>query len=104
MSGIAGILSLDGKSIHRRQFEAIGKSLLHRGSVTADWSTSNSIGLTQILTREGPEYAHESLPFSNKETNSTIVGDARLDNREDLMRILIGSSRPSLALPTKKSF
>jgi asparagine synthetase B (glutamine-hydrolysing) len=81
MSGIFGILNLDGAPIGRDRLEEMASLLVRRGpDRTGIWYSAN-VGLGQTLLATTPEAVGERLPLTHRASGCVITGDVRLDNR-----------------------
>lgn len=94
MSAIFGIFYRDGRPVEPRLLEKMSNILAHRGSdATGVWH-NGSIGLGNRMLWTTPESLHEKLPKVSRDPELVITADARLDNREELLRAL-GYSSPA---------
>lgn len=105
MSGIAGIVNLDGAPADRELLDRMAFFLGYRGpDATTVWA-SGSVGLVHTLLRTTPESAREQQPAS-LDGAVWITADARLDGRDDLIAefrargrdCAFGSTEPELLL------
>jgi asparagine synthase (glutamine-hydrolysing) len=88
MSGIAGILKLDGAPVEQAALERMVSNLQRRGpDATAIWC-NGAIALGQTTLRASPRPTSEKRPYNLGRDNLTITADARLDNRAELIRQL----------------
>jgi len=85
MSGIAGIVALDGASPTASQIEAMTAPLARRGPDGTHILVQNQAALGHTLLATTPEALVEVLPLTDDRTGCTITADARLDNRDELM-------------------
>lgn len=94
MSGILGILNLDGAPAATTDLAAIASLLERRGpDGTGLWSEGSAgLGHTRLTTT--PELAFEHQPVAHVASGCVITADVRLDNREELLGAL-GLSGPS---------
>ena len=96
MSGICGIINLDGKPVALETLEAMMAALAHRGIDGSGTWREGPTALGHQMLHLTPESLSEELPFSEPEARLAITADARLDNREELFRQLeISASRQS---------
>lgn len=86
MSGICGILRLDGAA--PEGLEEMTERLAHRGPEGAHHFHEGPCALGHTLLATTPEAEHETLPLTHAETGCTITADIRLDNRDELMPAL----------------
>ena len=88
MSGICGILSLDGSTPDPADIQAIAASLERRGPDGTHVWNSGPIALGHTLLATTPEALTEVLPLTDPQSGCTITADVRLDNREELIAAL----------------
>jgi asparagine synthase (glutamine-hydrolysing) len=88
MSGICGIVRLDGGTPSPAEIAPMCKVLQRRGpDGTATWvGECAALGHTSLVTT--PEALVERLPLTHAESGCAITADARLDNREELLATL----------------
>lgn len=82
MSGICGILRLDGAL--PEGLEAMAAQMQTRGPDGTHLFRNGSCGLGHTLLATTPEALIETLPLTHPETGCTITADLRLDNRDAL--------------------
>jgi asparagine synthase (glutamine-hydrolysing) len=83
MSGICGILRLDGAP--PAGIEAMCHRLRLRGPEGQATFRDGPVALGHTLLATTPEAAVERLPLTHAPTGCTITADVRLDNRDDLL-------------------
>ncbi len=94
MSGICGIVNLDGKPVAPETLTAMMDSLAHRGIDGSGTWREGPAALGHQMLHLTPESLTEVLPFSDPQARLAITADARLDNRKELFRRLeISASR-----------
>lgn len=87
MSAIAGIIHFDGAPVVGL-VEKITTAMVRRGpDATGHW-ISGSVALGHCLLRTTPESLGETQPLHSEDGTLVLVMDGRLDNREELLRIL----------------
>jgi asparagine synthase (glutamine-hydrolysing) len=87
MSGILGIVNVDGKPVDRDLLGRMTDYLAYRGpDARGVWSDGN-VGFGHTMLRTTFEAAHEHQPFS-LDGEIWITADARVDGRSDLIRNL----------------
>ena len=88
MSGICGIVRLDGKPVAETELDPFLTVLERRGPDGSNaWAMDiAALGHTSLATT--PEAATETQPVTHTETGCTITADARLDEREALIEAL----------------
>jgi asparagine synthase (glutamine-hydrolysing) len=93
MSGIVGILNLNGAPIDRGPLERLTNALLFRGPDAQRIWCRGPIGFGHTLLRSTAESTDEQQPFS-LDGNSWIIADARVDARRDLESKLRDRGQP----------
>lgn len=88
MSGIAGVYHLDGRFVEASTMETMAKSLAHRGPDGSGVWIDGTIGFAHTMLWTTPESLTEKQPFLNRSGALVITADARIDNREELLRTL----------------
>jgi asparagine synthase (glutamine-hydrolysing) len=88
MSGFAGIIRLDGRTVEATTAETLRAAIAHRGpDAGANWREEGA-ALVQVTLHTTFESTCEALPLTDESGDVTIVADVRLDNRAELMRTL----------------
>ncbi len=88
MSGIVGIYYPHGQPVALENLAAMVDSLAHRGRDGADVWHQDQVGLGHRMLWTTPESLLEKLPWCDRQTNSVITADARIDNRSELISLL----------------
>ena len=88
MSGICGVLALDGKHPSLEQIGKMIAPLVQRGPDGPHSWVEGQIAFGHALLATTPEALTEALPLTDAETGCTITADVRLDNREELILAL----------------
>lgn len=88
MSGIAGIVHLDGSPIDAHTLQWVADAIAHRGKDGAGTWVESSVGLGHRMLRTTPESLHERQPLCDESGKVCLVLDGRVDNREDLGKTL----------------
>jgi asparagine synthase (glutamine-hydrolysing) len=83
VSGIAGLLRLNGAPCDRSDVERMVGAIAHRGPDGVDVWAKGSAGLANAMLRTTPESADERLPLIDGDL--ALVADARIDNRGALI-------------------
>ncbi|TNC46862.1 hypothetical protein FHG66_17880 [Rubellimicrobium rubrum] len=93
MSGICGILRLDGGPPDG--IEAMAALLERRGPNATRIHREGQVALGHTLLATTPEARHEVMPLTDPATGCTITADVRLDNRAELLAALdlLGTGR-----------
>ena len=84
MSGIAGLIRFDGRSVARRDLERAANALDQYGPDRVEIIAKQNCGLAHALMRMTPEDRFDRQPYQNA-SGSTITADLRLDNRDELI-------------------
>ena len=87
MSGIVGILNLDGAPVDTLLLERLTDSLAFRGPDAQRTWVGGPLGFGHTLLRTATESKNEQQPFS-LDGNTWIVSDARVDGRSELIAAL----------------
>ena len=95
MSGIVGLVSLDGTPVDRRLLCRMTESLAYRGPDKQRIWLDGAVGFGHTLLRTTVESAHEEQPAS-LDRQVWITADARVDGRADLIRELESRGRTDL--------
>ncbi|MEY8096910.1 asparagine synthase-related protein [Falsihalocynthiibacter sp. S25ZX9] len=85
MSGICGLISLDGANPKPEDLAAMAKVLGRRGPDGTNLLQLDTAGLGHTLLATTPESLFETLPYRDTDSGATITADVRLDNREELL-------------------
>lgn len=87
MSGIAGLLSLDGAPIDRRLLGIMTKFMHYRGPDAREIWVGDRVGFGHVMLRTTFESQHERQPCS-LDGRVWIAADARVDGRSELVQKL----------------
>jgi asparagine synthase (glutamine-hydrolysing) len=87
MSVIAGVCRPDGETVDRREVDRMASALAHRAPDGAAVWNGGPAALAHGALWTTPESGRERQPLTSAAGN-VIVADARLDNRDDLLRAL----------------
>jgi len=88
MSGIAGIYHTDGRPANGEALDCMVEALAHRGPDGVGTWVEGPAGLGHRMFHETPESLHERQPCVDQAAQLVLTADARIDNREDLIRQL----------------
>lgn len=88
MSGIVGIFRCDNGDAQEHELRKMLDTISHRGSDASGTWSGGPAGLGNCLRWTTPESVHEKLPRTNCSGVHVIAADARIDNRDDLIRTL----------------
>src|SRR5262245_46654260 len=84
MSGIAGLLRFDGRTVLRRDLERAASALRQYGPDRAGIIARENIGLVHTIARMTPEDNFDRQPTQGA-SGSVITADLRIDNRDELL-------------------
>lgn len=99
MSAIAGICHLDGRPVDKDRLESMAEILAHRGPDDSGVWSKGCIGLAHRMLWATPESLHEKLPLRFEDGDLTLTADARLDNRDELIKDLELTARSPDEIP-----
>jgi asparagine synthase (glutamine-hydrolysing) len=88
MSAVVGIFYLDGQPVEGADLVKMLDSLSHRGSDGSGTWKRGPLGLGHVMQWTTPESLHERLPFVDEARQLVITADARIDNRDELVKVL----------------
>ncbi len=88
MSGIVGMYCLDGRSVDQKDLRRMVDKIAHRGPDGSDIWCNGSVGLGHRMLWTTPESLKEKLPLVHRSGKLVITADARIDNREELIKAL----------------
>ncbi len=84
MSGICGILRLDGTQVQKKDFRHFFDAMQHRGSDREGVWINNTVALGHKALWSTPESLHEQQPLMTHDGRYVLTADARIDNRKEL--------------------
>ena len=84
MSGIAGLMRFDGRTVSERELRRAANALGQYGPDRSDVVTSGGIGLAHVLMRMTPEDRFDRQPWRGA-SGALIAADVRLDNRTEML-------------------
>ncbi len=106
MSSICGILNRTGKPVTAEAIDAMVATLGHwqrEGDRNGAWrNTSDAVAFGHLMLTNTPESLDEILPFNHPASGLTITADARIDNREELCRLLDIPPRERNSIPDSR--
>ena len=102
MSGIAGIFNTDGRPVNGEALDRMVEALAHRGPDGRGAWLEGPAGLGHRMFHETPESLHERQPCVDQAAQLVLTADARIDNREDLIRQLDLAAEDPLLLPDSR--
>jgi asparagine synthase (glutamine-hydrolysing) len=101
MSGIAGLLRLDGRTVTRPDLERAANALRQYRPDRSEIMTGGCIGLVHVLMRMTPEDRFDRQPWRGA-SGSLITADLRLDNRDDVLARIGIAPRDAMAWPDSR--
>src|SRR4029078_10018531 len=84
MSGIAGIVRFDDRSVRRQELERVANALHQYGPDKDGVIAQDNFGLVHVLMRMTPEDRYDHQPTRGA-GGTMITADLRIDNRDDLL-------------------
>lgn len=86
MTGIFGLMNLDGRPADRGELQAMAGAFgaAAAGEPAKFW-ISGAVGLAHRARRTTPESLHETQPLVSEDASLAITADVRIDNREELL-------------------
>ncbi len=97
MSAIVSLFYLDGRPADRFDVRRMADVLAHRGTDDSGVWCAGSVGLGHRMMWTTPESLDEHLPSTNESGDLAITADARLDNRDELIKQLALSKRDAVS-------
>lgn len=97
MSAILGIFHLDGGPVDDEWLSSMWRSLSHRGLDGGSVWKNGPVGLGHQMVWTTPESLIERMPYCDENAGLSIVADARIDNREELIESLHLQGEPAAA-------
>jgi asparagine synthase (glutamine-hydrolysing) len=89
MSGIGGIVRWDGGPVSDSRLRTMMHLIGHRGPDGLTWKTGDGVGFGHALQALRRSETHRRpQPVSMPDGSCSIVADARIDNRDDVVRAL----------------
>ncbi|MCX7049922.1 MAG: lasso peptide isopeptide bond-forming cyclase [Candidatus Sumerlaeota bacterium] len=88
MSAIGGIYNTDGCPVSAASLNRMMEAMARRGPDGGGIWRNETVGLGHRMFHETPESLHEQQPFENTEMQLVVTADARIDNRDELIRLL----------------
>ena len=98
MSGIFGIIHLDGSPVPEHEIETMRSAMSEWGPDGSNVWVKDSAGLGSMLLFNTPEAVHEKLPLQSSQ-GFVLTAEARLDNRDELFLLLGISGHENRSMP-----
>lgn len=89
MSGICVLIHFDNSPVDTANLQKMVEAAAYRGPDGITYWTSHSVGLAYLALRATPESLQERQPLLNGDGSLCLVADARIDNRAELLPILL---------------
>lgn len=89
MSGIAGIVNLDGVALDPALIGTMTQRMRYRGPDGIQHWQHGPVALGQCMLWTTPESLEEMLPLANEDASLVLVMDGRIDNCQELRRQLL---------------
>lgn len=90
MSGIAGVIHFDGAPVAPGWVEKMTAAMAYRGPDGIHHRYRGSVALGHCMLHTTPESLVESQPLANDDESLVLVMDGRVDNWEEMRRLLLG--------------
>ncbi|MBC7984007.1 MAG: hypothetical protein H7Y02_09140 [Candidatus Obscuribacterales bacterium] len=88
MSALFGIFFTDHRPVERLELKRMSEKLAHRGHDAQGIWSDRQIGLGHRMLWSTPESLQERLPLCSSDSAFVITADARIDNRDELIKLL----------------
>jgi asparagine synthase (glutamine-hydrolysing) len=88
VSGICGIVNLDGTPVEPGILQEMAEAAGHRGPDGIRYWRNGNVGLAHLALNITPESFHERQPLESDRGGLVLTADARVDNRDELMSSL----------------
>jgi asparagine synthase (glutamine-hydrolysing) len=99
VSGICGVVSLDGRPVAEEALRSIVAAMAAWGPDGINTWRGDGVGLAHLHLRSTPEAHHESLPVADPTGRRVLTAAARLDNRAELLGLLGPWKAPVAEIP-----
>ena len=84
MSGIVGILNLNGSPVDSRLLTRMTDALAHRGPDGIGYWAKDGVGMGHLMFCTTPEAEYEKQPWTDESGKVCLAFDGRIDNRKEL--------------------
>jgi asparagine synthase (glutamine-hydrolysing) len=88
LSGICGIINWNGEAVHPAQLMKMAVAAAYRGPDGIKYYIKKNIGMVHLALHTTTEGILEKQPIASKDQKIILVGDIRLDNRDDIIQRL----------------
>lgn len=89
MSGICSIIHFDGESVTQPALEKMTAAVAYRGPDGIHHWVKDTVGVSSLALHITPECAYDKQPLSCPKRQLVLTADARIDNRTDLVHVLL---------------
>src|SRR5215208_660198 len=89
MSGICGVVNLDGSPVEPEALRKMAEAASYRGPDGIRYWRKGAAGLANLALNITPESLHEQQPLVDQRGELVLTADARVDNRDELIRTLM---------------
>jgi asparagine synthase (glutamine-hydrolysing) len=88
VSGVCGIVNLDGAPVEAKVLRKMAEAAAHRGPDAIRYWSNGAAGLANLALNITPESMREQQPLVDLRGDLVLTADARVDNRDELIRTL----------------
>lgn len=88
MSGICGIVNLNGAPVDPELLKKMAEAAAYRGPDGIHYWIQGNVGLAHLALHTTPESLRERQPLVNRRGDLVLTADARVDNRDELIPFL----------------
>jgi len=88
LSGICGIVNFDGAPVELEALQKMARAAAHRGPDGIHYWRNGPVGLVNLALNITPESLREQQPLASSRGDLILTADARIDNRDELIRTL----------------
>ena len=92
MSGICGIINFDGQPVERELLEKMANAAEYRGNDGIRYWLQGELGFVHLALHTTPESRRENQPLVHKQGGLVLVADARIDDRQSLIKKIKGKN------------
>lgn len=89
MSGICGIVNWDGAPVDSERLKKMAEAAAYRGPDGITYWIDGNVGLAHLAFHTTPELLRERQPLVNRRGDVVLTADARVDNRDELIPLLL---------------
>lgn len=100
MSGICGIINYDGAPVDPKLLRKMAEAAAYRGPDGIHYWIEGNVGLAHLAMNTTPESVRECQPLVSQRRDLVLTADARVDNREELIKTLETKGCLQTELPT----